>query len=146
MLQTPIEPRLAWSEYVVVRLLRRWTAVRATGGRALPNLVALANELGEGPEAAVALHSLFQITESCLGRPLEAECCCSRDLSSDEGAILKLIASAPLQSPLSASREIPHGLPGVLCWAAKAAALAIGVEAQPFQAAPARCPFETCKS
>ena len=63
MLQTPIEPRLAWSDYVVVRLLRRWAAVRASEGKALPNLVGLAKEIGEPVEAAIALHSLFQLTE-----------------------------------------------------------------------------------
>ena len=141
MLLSPIEPRLAWSEYVVVRLLRRWAALRATGGNALPSLVGLARELGEPAEVAIALHSLFQLTEACLARALEAECCCSRELSGDEAAILKLIAAGPLQFLPAASREIPHGLPGALTWAAKAAAIALGIEARPMEGPATRCPF-----
>ena len=144
MLQTPIEPRLAWSDYVVVRLLRRWAAVRASEGRALPNLVGLAKEIGEPVQAAIALHSLFQLTEACLGRPLEPECCCSPELSSDESAVLKLIAAAPASSPAGISREIPHGLPGALCWAAKAVAIALGIETRPAGSAATRCPFRHC--
>jgi hypothetical protein len=141
MLLVPIVPRLAWSEFVVIRLLRRWTAVRATEGKALPSMVALAKEMGEGPEVAVALHSLFQLTESCLGRPLRAECCCSRELSSDEAAVLRLIAAAPSRSPANGSSAIPHGLPGALSWAAKAAAMALGIESKAEEAQPGGCPF-----
>ena len=129
---------LAWSEFVIVRLLRRWAAGRASDENPLPGLVGLARTVGEPAEVAIALHSLFQLTESCLARPLEAECCCSPVLSPDERAVLALIAAAPVARPPVSSPEIPHGLPGALLWAAATVRLALRVTAAP---APRRCPF-----
>lgn len=124
---------LTWSDFVVVRLLRRWAAVRSLGERALPSLVALARELGEEPQVAISLHSVFQLTEGCLGRPLEPECCCSKNLSKDEQAMLVLIGAMP--------ERVPHGLPGVLAWAAATARLMLGRAPGPPQSAPSTCPF-----
>ena len=132
---------LTWSDFVVVRLLRRWAAVRALGDNALPSLVALAGELGESPQVAISLHSLFQLTEGCLGRPLVAECCCSRSLAADERAMLILLASGSSCFG-SVSSTIPHGLPAALAWAATTARLMLRGEVNatthhscPFQAA-----------
>lgn len=121
-----IEADLTWAEFVVVRMLRRWSAVRCLGDHSLPDLVALAGELGETPHLAVSLHSLFQLTEGCLGRPLVAECCCSRDLAADERAILTLIASANPALSRCGRQAIPHGLPSALAWAAATARLMLG--------------------
>ena len=126
MLITRTEAQLCWSAFVIVRLLRRWAAARAMEGNSLPSMVELAVEIGEPTEVAVALHSLFQLTEACLARPLEAECCCSRDLSSDERAVLVLLAKAPAQAPPLTSEEVPHGLPGALLWAAAAVRTFLG--------------------
>ena len=82
------------------------------------SLSALSAELNAPLMLPVALESLFQLTESCLGRPLEAECCYSTECSSDERAILLLIAHAPGSGTTASSAAVPHGLPGALIWAA----------------------------
>lgn len=138
----PIERALAWSEFVVVRLLRRWSAAQASELNPLPEMVELAAELGEAREVAIVLHSLFQLTESCLGRSLVAECCCSRALSNDERAILALMDSAPAQVSPITSADVPHGLPGAMVWAAATARLALRAPREPTASPPARCRFE----
>jgi hypothetical protein len=137
-----VESKLGWNDLVTVRLLRRWAAARAELGNPLPSLVALAHELGCPAEAAVALGSLFQLTEGCLGRPLEAECCCSRSVGTDERALLLMIAAAPAPGLPAAPREIPHGLPGALAWAASSVRRLLGPSpaASP-RAFAGRCPF-----
>jgi hypothetical protein len=116
MLIERIVPERSWSEFIVIRLLRRWTAARDAELNPLANLVELATGLGESPMLPVALDSLVQLTEACLGRQLLAECCCSPSLSADERALLLLVAAAP--APGEAPTSIPHGLPGALSWAA----------------------------
>lgn len=141
MLMERIEA-LGWSGLVIVRLLRRWVAARHAGLDAMPSLVGLATELGRSPQLAIALHSLFQLTESCLGRPLEAECCCSHSLGSDESAVLLMIAAAPAPGTPIASQDIPHGLPGALSWAAASVRCSLGTMQQiESHRTPTRCPF-----
>jgi hypothetical protein len=142
-----IEFGLAWSDYVVLRLLRRWVASRTMAEKALPSLIELAGELGEQPEAAISLHSVFQLTESCLGRPLDGECCCSRSLAPDERAILALVAAAPPTGTAAASSDVPHGLTGALAWAVMSARIALGIaDDRPPDIAYSRCPFEHDRS
>ena len=119
------EPDVTWSEFVVVRLLRRWAAAREAELNPLPSVVELAAELGQETQVAVTLHSVFQLAESCLARRLQVECCCSHSLSADERAILTLIAVASIHGPMLTDRRVPHGLPGALCWAAASARLAL---------------------
>lgn len=138
-----IESDRTWSDFVVVRLLRRWSAVRALGDHALPSLVSLSTEMGETPHLAVSLHSLFQLTESCLARPLEAECCCSAKLAPDERAILALLANVRPGMP-RAPAEIPHGLPAALVWAAASARMMLSGSLTPVGATS--CPFESAAS
>lgn len=139
----PLEPALSWGEYIIVRLLRRWAASREAAEDQLPHLVELSTELGQRPELAVSLHSLFQLAEGRLGRPLEAECCCSRDLSSDERAIITLIGlDTPTQLP-SASEAMPHGIPGALLWAATTVKLILSMPVRPVsQHEKQGCPFK----
>lgn len=147
MLMWQIESWLSWSDLVIVRLIRRWVAAREAGERRLPSLVELATELGQSPQAAVALHSLFQLTESCLGRPLQAECCCSRLIGADERAVLVMIAVAPVPGLPIATDEIPHGLPGALAWAVRSVRSALGDDPHPaVQSPPPRCPFGRSRS
>jgi hypothetical protein len=136
-----IEPDLPWTEFVVVRMLRRWAASRQLEANALPEMIALSRELGQPAQVAIALHSMFQLTEASLGRPLEAECCCSRALSRDEKAILTLIAAAPDAPPPLATAAVPHGLPGALHWAVLSVRAAMGITSPPEPVAAARCPF-----
>lgn len=102
---------------VVVRLLRRWVAAWEAGENPLPNLLRLAADLGICPELAVGLASLFQLTESCLGRNVQTECCCSLAIGPDERAILLIIAAVPKPGLPLTSGDIPHGLPAALSWA-----------------------------
>ena len=122
---TRIDPHLAWSDFVVVRLLRHWVSARVMQENAMPGLIALVREFGEDEQVAIALQSVFHLTEQCLGRPLEGECCCSRSMSADERAILTLIRAAPRRGLPHAPRHLPHGLPGALCWAVAATRFAL---------------------
>jgi len=130
-----------WRDFIVVRLLRRWSAEGTAGNNQLPSLVCLAGELGVQAQTAVAVASLLQLTEACLGRPLEAECCCSPALSRDEQAVLMLLDAAPSLRPGKASISIPHGLPAALLWAAASVRqLLPGKDRWP---ATSHCPFST---
>ncbi len=144
MFMAPIEPPREAAPrrqgYLVVRLLRRWAAGREAGEPQLPSLVRFAQELGVEAQAAVAVASLFQLTESCLGRPLQAECCCSRRLSSDERAVLLMLDAAAARSPLTPA-SIPHGLPGALLWAVEIVRQLLGINAWAGMTTHARCPF-----
>lgn len=140
MLMTPIEPGPPRSSYAIIRLLRRWAAESVAGGARLPSLVRLGNRLGLSPEASVAIASMFQLTEACLGRPLQAECCCSSRLSDDERAVLLMLTCARLMPPHLADPSIPHGLPGALLWAIASVRRLTG-EALPSITAPTTCPF-----
>ena len=138
-----IEPRRTWIEAVIVRLFRRWVAARAQGQSMIVSLSALGTELNAPLMLPVALDSLFQLTEFCLGRPLRAECCCSTACSSDERAILLLIAHGPDADRVSPSAAVPHGLPGALVWAATSVRVIIADELGPTRASEncRICPF-----
>ena len=137
-----VDSGLDWTDLVTVRLLRRWVAAREELGNPFPSLVDLAKQLDCPAEAAVALGSLFQLTEGCLGRPLEAECCCSRSIGEDEKAVLLMIAAASDPDLPAATREIPHGLPGALVWAASSVRRLLGPNAaEALRANAGRCPF-----
>ncbi|NNM78539.1 hypothetical protein HJG53_16755 [Sphingomonas sp. ID1715] len=142
MLIGGVEATLEWSDLVAVRLLRRWAICRGNANNPLPRMVELAKALGVSPEAAVALASLFQLTEGCLSRALHVESCLSGSIGSDERAVLLLIASAPEPGRPLASETIPHGLSGALAWAAWTVRRLLG---DPGHArgpiAPVHCPF-----
>lgn len=138
-----IEPERGWGGLVTVRLLRRWTAACEAEENPLPGLVELGSSMGVSPHVAVAMASLFQLTEDCLGRRLRTECCCNRSISGDEQAVLTIIVAAPTLKLPSASREIPHGLPGALAWAAFSVRRFLGDDfCGALLPAPERCPFE----
>lgn len=142
MLMERIPPRFDRPQSVTVRLLRRWVAAREAEQPPLPSLVRLASQLGMGPEVAVALASVFQLTEACLGRALSAECCCSADIGADEQALLMMLALAPEPCLPAATPDIPHGLPSALAWAIASVRRLIGAEPGPAPAQrPGRCPF-----
>lgn len=139
MLERRLEPEREWWQLVVVRLLRRWAAANAMGENALPAVCELASSLGVHFSTGVALASLYQLTESCLGRRLVTECCCSPRIAGDERAILMLIAAAPAPGQALASFHIPHGLPGALAWAATAVRLELALVSR--ECHPLHCPF-----
>ena len=142
MLMAPIEPLPPRHGHRIVRLLRRWSAERRSDDGQLAAFVAFSDTIGVEPVAAVAIASLFQLTEACLGRPLAGECCCSRRLSRDERAILLMLSAAPPAHPHQPFPPIPHGLPGALIWAIESVRKLTGEFAAPSPLRPARCPFD----
>jgi len=142
MMMTPIEPSQPAGSYRIVRLLRRWGAAATDGSARLPSLVRLGAQLGMAPEAAVAVASLFELTEACLARPLRAECCCSTRLSCDERAVLMMLAAVTPAHPHLANAAIPHGLPGALIWAVRSVQrLLDDAEFRPSFGQRSGCPF-----
>ena len=111
-----IDPNAGDAEQIVVRLLRRYAACRQLGEQPLPPFTRLGGEFGIPARAVVALASVFQLTEGCLGRALVPECCCNPMLNTDERALLRLLKRTDAEPALGSS-DIPHGLPGALVWA-----------------------------
>lgn len=142
MFMAPIEPLPPRHGHRIVRLLRRWAAEGREERRQLAGFVAFAGTIGVQPVAAVAVASLFQLTEACLGRSLIGECCCSRRLSRDERAILLMLATAPPAHPHQSYPQIPHGLPGALLWAIESVRKLTGEFAAPEPSGLPRCPFD----
>jgi hypothetical protein len=136
-----VTAEMDWSEWLVVRLLRRWAAAGEVGDP-IAGLVELAEAMGVAPDAAFAVASLFQLTEAHLARPLVAECCCSKSLAADERAILLLLAAPAGTADPQATRIIPHGLPAALRWAVASVRRLMGLDDQA-PAATAVCPFRT---
>jgi hypothetical protein len=130
---------------IIVRLMRHWVAAREENTVVLPSLVELAASLGAEGHVAVALDSLLALTEACLERPLRTECCCSRNLTADEAAVLTLIETARIPAGAATSGTVPHGLPGVLAWAATMVRQRIAEDGHALpraeRGADARCPF-----
>ena len=129
------------TELLIVRLVRRWAAAGILEEDALMAMTRLVTDAGEPPTIAVALHSVLQITEDCLGRPLQASCHPGLELSCDEQAMLRLIASAPDPGTKSGATDVPHGLPGVLCWAVASLRRCLGLDGYAPGTQPCRCPF-----
>lgn len=122
-----IRSDLAWHDFVALRMLRRWVAARDAHESPLRSLGTLGRELNLSADLAVAFDSLFQLVEDRLGRALNTECCCNREMSADERAVLILIATVSQSSrghPSSAA--MPHGISGPLCWAVGAVRSSLG--------------------
>lgn len=125
---------------LIVRLFRRWAAAQALDEDALGAIIRLADEAERPVVLAVALHSVLQVTQECLGRPLEPSCHGSAHLSRDEQALLALLAHAAKSAGVRSTAEVPHGLPGVLCWSVGSLRRLLDEEVTS-AASPARCPF-----
>lgn len=143
MLVGAIEPAMPGPALKIVRMLRRWCAVGSLGERRLPAMVKLGARIGFPPETAIAVASLFELTEACLGRPLRAACCSSVSLSGDERAILALLAAPVASRPHQAFPPIPHGLPGALSWAVASVRRLLGDIETQADIPARRCPFAT---
>lgn len=131
---------------IFVRLFRLWSAARTGEGNPVPPMQDSIGLFDSAPELAVACASLFDLVEAHLGRPLVPECCCARELSRDETALLGVLRHAPEAGQPLAGAAIPHGLPGAICWAAfatrRALAATFGEAFEvPRAEAPRECPF-----
>ncbi|MBX9645362.1 MAG: hypothetical protein K2W91_14855 [Novosphingobium sp.] len=129
-----------WPEYVIVRMLRRWTVCRDMDLSAMPLMVDLASELGATPQVAVVLASLFQLTEGAIGRPLQTKRCCSKEFTCDERAVLLLLTFAPAAASIYTSVVVPHGLEGPLACAVTSVRMALRADLVGL-APPAGWPF-----
>jgi hypothetical protein len=107
-----ITPELTYAERGVVRLLRRYAACRELGQHPLPSLINLGSRVGVCSIGVVAIASVFQLTESCLRRPLVAKHA-PQGLNSDESAILQLLRTENTGS-IASNTNIPHGLTNAL--------------------------------
>ncbi|KWV92021.1 hypothetical protein AUC45_12770 [Erythrobacter sp. YT30] len=117
---------------------------------ALPAMHAEATKHGYKDHAAAACSSLFELVEGHLGRQLVRECCCSPSFSSDEKALIGILRSALSLFSGRGSREVPHGLPGAISWAASCVCDAMGItidpEIQALKSSSANrqdCPFKS---
>ena len=106
-----------------------------------PPFSSLGRRIGIAPEAAIALASMFQLVEACLGRSLEAECCCSPALSRDERAILTMLAAPQPPGPHQSYAPIPHGLPAALHWAIASVRALLGEACGIPARRSGKCPF-----
>ncbi len=103
---------------IMVRMLRVWSAARASYVNPMPHMVQALPLAQLTPELVPASASLFTLTEAVLGRPLLPECCCSTSLSQDERAILLVLHDARTTAAVCAARDVPNGLRKALRWAA----------------------------
>lgn len=126
----------------VVEALRCYAQARQHDRPALPAMIALAEDSGLSAPAAVALGSVFEITEGCLGRRLVPGEMGAHILSGDEQAVLRLLACPDAIGSHRGTAAIPHGLPGVLVWAIRSARrLWPGARTAGPATRETRCPF-----
>lgn len=134
---------VTWNDYMIIRLLRRWTTLKATGEDMLAGMLDLADPMGASRLLAAAADALFALTEQALERGIRTGSFCCLSLSADESAILLLIATVS-RPTCSGDLEMPSGLSGALSWSAlRVSELASGPTArsypnaqEPFSPAP----------
>lgn len=124
----------------LISLFRIWARARDMRRNPLPDMSAALAGQDTSPELAPACHSLFELTEACIGRKLAPAGMAAQDLSADELALLALVEAAPKAGTLLTEPQVPHGLPGALQWAASAATRAIGGPLD-FGTRCSSCPF-----
>lgn len=134
-----VPPEPGPHDRAIVAALRCYAAARGADRALLPEMVAFAAANGIGASAVIALASVFELTEACLGRPLVP----GEDAaaSADEAAVLMLLASAGEVGPGQGSAAVPHGMPGALVWAARSAVQLTGGGCRPPEPR-ATCPFQ----
>ena len=138
--------REMFAQGILVRLFRAWSACRSAGAADFSRMHEIVAPLKLPDETVPACASLFELVEAHLERALDAECCCSQRLSADERALLGVVSIAPTLQPATSTVDVPHGLPGAICWAAMVVRHAFAIEedaALPdgFPEAAAGCPF-----
>ncbi|MBW4329262.1 hypothetical protein KY084_00020 [Stakelama sp. CBK3Z-3] len=135
-----IKPASAQDD-IVVQALRCYCGNR--NGPMLPVMTAFADAHHVGAHAVIALTSVFELAEACLGRPLVAEPETAKWLSDDEEAMLLLLASVGDVGSHCGSAAVPHGLPGALAWAVRTANRLCGRQCTDVLRERASCPFDS---
>ena len=116
-----------FQDAMFIRLFRLWSIARDDAAPALPAMFEEAAKLGYKDQTAAACASLFELVEAHLGRQLVRECCCSPKFSPDERALIGVLRTAPTLEVGRGTREVPHGMPGAISWAASCVCDAMGV-------------------
>ena len=134
----------------LIRLFRIWNRHWMLERDRVAELTELADRLSLPSQAVAACTSFFALVEARLERSLKSNLGCARRLSSDEEALLRLVALAPSAGVVATNVEIPHGLPSAICWAAATVRRTFGL---PSAAAygpisptsPRNCPFANAR-
>ena len=140
-----IDDSSAFQQAIFVQMFRRWAAAREAQVDGRLAMAELYCGPGTAIMAAVACDSLFELVEAQLGRRLEPGRCCSQALSPDEAALIGLLRHSGPIGAIAATTAIPHGLPGAICWAARAVRRELGFSQGLAAPAPesAHCPFRS---
>lgn len=138
--------KVEFAQVIMVRLFRTWSASRLAARDQFRAMHAIVVPLGLPESTGPACASLFELVEAHLGRPLMAECCCSKNFSTDERALIGVVATAPQAGAVLGNQAIPHGLPASVCWAVAKVRDSLGLPLEEFhlQSASTRvsCPFD----
>ncbi|MFV0643341.1 MAG: hypothetical protein ACK5NN_02385 [Sphingomonadaceae bacterium] len=141
------------ADRMIVRLFRLWSALTEREEEYLPAMYELASSLHVRDELPVCCASLFELVEGHLGRRLVRECCCSQKFSPDEQALLGVVRFCSAMNAPYTTRDIPHGLPGAIVWAAISVREALDLGEEPLATGrgsrPVRakvCPFNIVSS
>lgn len=100
-----------FTDRVLVRLFRKWSAARLAFADAFPEMETVCNAVGLEVDVVAASASLFDLLEMHLARHLVPECCCSARFSADEHAIVAIVRSAPSLIRSGGEGMVPRGLP-----------------------------------
>lgn len=129
----------------VLATLRSYAGARGAGVPLLPALIRTAEQGGWSAHVAIALGSVFDLTEALLERMLQVSGTDDAAMGEDERAMLLMLRHGGDLAPGQGDAAIPHGLPGALVWAIRSARLVWkGLDGSArVRAAPEgrRCPF-----
>ncbi|PZT90999.1 MAG: hypothetical protein DI637_02840 [Citromicrobium sp.] len=138
--------KVEFAQVIMVRLFRTWSASRLAARDQFRAMHAIVVPLGLPESTGPACASLFELVEAHLGRPLMAECCCSKNFSTDERALIGVVSTAPQAGAVLGNEAIPHGLPASVCWAVAKVRDALGLPPEVFHmqitSSHVSCPFD----
>lgn len=114
MMMQPLKADQKWTTFILANLLESWSASRRRGVAPFPILFELAPKLGIPTALAAAFGSVFELAETCIGRPLNIERCCSTELMAPEQALIRMLQTGSAAEGLAAfgdaSRELAEAL------------------------------------
>lgn len=126
---------------IAVLALRRYGRARQCDEVMLHAMSGFASDHAISTHAIIALTSVFELTEACLGRLLNAQQREGGPQTSDEEAMLMLLSNGAGVGSHCGSDAIPHGLPGALAWAVRSANKLCGRQWTQAPASFSACPF-----
>ena len=121
MFMQPLKADQKWTTFILSNLLENWSESRRTGVAPLPVLFELAPKLQIPTGLAAAFGSVFELAETCLGRPLNIKHCCSADLEPPEQALIRMLQSGSAAEGVAAFGNAAPELAEALATAATSA-------------------------